>query len=120
MSYSGMDVVLICFAVDNQDSLSNVEEKWIPELEREMGKLNENMPIVVLVGNKGDLADNSPEWNAWRESANELAKRIGAYNDVYYECSAMMDEGVNIIFEDAVRACLRSGSGAGGGCCLLQ
>ncbi|KAG8750110.1 hypothetical protein FRC14_000807, partial [Serendipita sp. 396] len=32
LAYPGADIVLICFSVDNPDSLDNIQEKWVPEV----------------------------------------------------------------------------------------
>ena len=44
------DVVLICFAINNRNSYSNVRTYWYPEISRYCG----NVPIV-LAGTKVDL-----------------------------------------------------------------
>ena len=33
LAYLHTDVFLVCFSFDNRDSLENVEEKWLPELD---------------------------------------------------------------------------------------
>lgn len=119
MSYPGTNVVMICFACDNGDSLSNVEEKWIPELEREFRKINESMPQIILAANKSDLVGGE-EWDEWRAGANALAVRIGAFNGRIYENSAMEGIGVEEIFQDAVRAALSAASPNSEGCCNVQ
>ena len=59
-SYGDTDVMLICFALDNPDSLENVLLNWLPEVRYFCG----NVPIL-LVGNKKDLrrldASSSPD-----------------------------------------------------------
>ena len=102
MNYDEMDVALICFNFDNIESLTNVEASWIPELELESERMNSAMPHVLLVGiSMSDSIDISP---TMRETANSVAKRIGAYNGMFYECNPMTGNGVDIIFEDAVRS----------------
>ena len=32
LSYPDTDVILMCFAIDNPDSLENIPEKWTPEV----------------------------------------------------------------------------------------
>jgi GTPase SAR1 family protein len=48
--YHDVDVVFICFSIDNSQSLLNISERWIMEVEKECP----NVPIV-LVGNKKDI-----------------------------------------------------------------
>ncbi|KAK7497225.1 hypothetical protein BaRGS_00011519 [Batillaria attramentaria] len=48
--YLNKDAVIICFAVDNPDSLHNVETLWAPEVKKYCGQAP-----IILVGNKADL-----------------------------------------------------------------
>ena len=32
LSYPDTDVILMCFSIDNPDSLENIPEKWTPEV----------------------------------------------------------------------------------------
>lgn len=50
LSYPDSHVILICFAVDSPDSLDNVQEKWISEVNH----FCPGLPII-LVGCKKDL-----------------------------------------------------------------
>src|SRR5438045_1789651 len=47
LSYPDASVVLICYSIDNIESLENVEEKWYPEVKT----FCPDIP-VILVGNK--------------------------------------------------------------------
>lgn len=110
LSYPDSDVVLMCFSVDNPDSLQNITEVWTPEVRH----FCPTVPII-LVGNKTDLRNDE-------ETIHELAKaneepirteegratseRIGAY--AFCECSAKLNEGVREVFETATRAALKS------------
>ena len=61
---------------------------------------------IILVGCKSDLrpAQNHPDyWNCvTREQAERVARDIGAMD--YKECSALLIEGVDDVFEAATRA----------------
>ncbi|XP_064649103.1 ras-like GTP-binding protein Rho1 [Lineus longissimus] len=108
LSYPYTDVILMCFSVDNPDSLDNIEEKWLPEIKHYCPKVP-----IVLVGNKKDLRNDS---NVIRElsrhkqlpvkpaEGREMQDKIGAQE--YLECSAKTREGVREIFEAASRAAL--------------
>ena len=50
LAYPGTDVFLLCFALNNLDSLRNIEDKWIPEIKHHRKKAK-----VILVGLKKDL-----------------------------------------------------------------
>ena len=34
MTYLDTDVFIMCFSIDNPESLSNIETKWMPEVQR--------------------------------------------------------------------------------------
>ena len=50
LSYPDSDVIVMCFGIDNPDSLENITEKWQPEVRHFCPRVP-----VVLVGNKKDL-----------------------------------------------------------------
>ncbi|XP_042194859.1 rho-related GTP-binding protein RhoB-like isoform X2 [Callorhinchus milii] len=109
LSYPDTDVILVCFSVDAPDSLWNIPDKWMPEVQH----FCPGVP-VVLVGNKRDLrndervrkelARTKQELLRW-EDGKSIADRIGAYD--YLECSAKTKEGVWEVFETATRASLK-------------
>ncbi|EPZ31144.1 GTP-binding protein rhoA [Rozella allomycis CSF55] len=108
LSYPESHVILICYAVDSPDSLSNVVEKWVTEVIH----FCQGLPYI-LVGCKmdlrndpktiSDLAKNGQEPVSY-EKAREIATNIGAVK--YLECSAKNNEGVREVFEEATRAAL--------------
>ncbi|KAK9894573.1 RhoA protein [Cystobasidium minutum MCA 4210] len=110
LSYPDSHVILICFAVDSPDSLDNVQEKWISEVNH----FCPGLPII-LVGckkdlrydpkTKQDLAKSGQE-PVPTEQAQKVANKIGAVR--YLECSAKTNEGVREVFESATRAALMS------------
>ncbi|KAM4571637.1 transforming protein RhoA-like isoform 1-T1 [Fundulus diaphanus] len=71
LSYPDTDVVLMCFSVDNLDSLENISEKWSPEVKH----FCPNVPII-LVANKKDLRNDE-------QTREALAKRKQAQ---YFHC----------------------------------
>lgn len=111
LSYPNSDVVLMCFSIDNPDSLANVHEKWVPEVRHFCGQ---SVPLI-LVGNKIDLRH---EKNAMKELSNfnqapvtieegrAMFERIKA--NAYMECSAKTREGVSDVFETAAKAALET------------
>ena len=101
LSYPETDVFLICFSVAFKASLSNVEQKWLPEL-KSFADLG--IPLI-LVGTKMDLRNDKKipkEWIVPKEDAEKLAKD---HQDIaaYLECSALTGKGQNEIFELAIR-----------------
>jgi len=108
LSYPQTDVFLVCFSVISSSSFENVKTKWVPEIQHHAP----NVPIV-LVGTKSDLRkdDSTVKQLASRnqkmvtvESAQRMAKEIGAVN--FLECSALTQEGLKQVFDDAIRAAM--------------
>lgn len=130
ISYAKSHVILIAFALDSPDSLDNVSFKWNEEVRQLCGP---NIP-VILVGLKKDLRDRNdgapyvtteqvrttssratdPKADA-AVQGQRVATDIGAR--VYKECSALLNEGVDEIFEAATRQAMvvRATDGRGGG-----
>ena len=110
LSYPDTDVVLMCFSIDNPDSLENIEEKWVPEVRH----FCPTVPII-LIGNKKDLRYNQDtvrELSIQKmepvrfENGKMVSARIGAHD--FLECSAKTKEGVKEVFEAATLAALKS------------
>ena len=126
LMYPGTDVILICFAVNNPGSLTNVVEKWQPEV-----RLHLTKTPILLLGLKTDLrrtGDLSPdvtqdppspdsvfghdEDESWGQEVvsysegQKIAAYIGA--KAYFECSSKFNEGLTPIFQEAARLSLLS------------
>jgi len=108
LSYPQTDVFLVCFSVISSSSFENVKTKWVPEIQHHAP----NVPIV-LVGTKSDLRkdqDTIKQLNSRQqemvkiESAQGMAKDIGAVK--FLECSALTQEGLKQVFDDAIRAAM--------------
>ncbi|KAG2205019.1 hypothetical protein INT47_002643 [Mucor saturninus] len=95
LSYFETDVVVICYAVDNQNSFQNVRDKWLPEVKHYCG----NNVSLVLAGLKIDLRSESNKTISQQQGI-KLAKEIGAK---YGECSAK----ANIAVKDVIRLAAR-------------
>ena len=81
----------------------------------------EQMPPFMIVGNKSDKL-NEPQVRGLGlvDQANSMAQRLGAYGGQCFLCSALAGEGVDEVFNDAVRAVQKAASGGGGGCCSIS
>lgn len=96
LCYPNADIAVICFNVDEPQSLTNVTEKWIPEIRH----ICPRCP-VILVACKIDLRDD-PETLLKLEQRNEKPIRtktgrkvaLQIHADDYIECSAKTHEGV--------------------------
>jgi len=110
LSYPQTDVFLVCFSVANPTSLENIPVKWVPEIRHWC----HDVPIV-LVGNKVDLRDDPTTVERLRDKGREMvdyetglrvAKEIGAIK--YMECSALTQQGLKSVFDEAIRSVLNS------------
>uniref|UniRef100_A0A0N4Z021 Ras-like GTP-binding protein Rho1 n=1 Tax=Parastrongyloides trichosuri TaxID=131310 RepID=A0A0N4Z021_PARTI len=108
LSYPDTDVILMCYSIDSPDSLSNIPEKWTPEVKH----FCQNVPII-LVGNKMDIRDDPIAIEELKklnqepvkyEQGKAMADQIGAF--AYIECSAKTKVCVREVFEMATRAAL--------------
>jgi len=121
LSYPQTDVFLVCFSVIAQASFENVKNKWVPEVQHHCP----NVPMI-LVGCKSDLrtdedtiAQLSQKGKTFvtQEAAQGLAKEIDARN--YLECSALTQEGLKQVFDDAIRAALNPNPKKKKGACSI-
>ncbi|KAL7271405.1 GTP-binding protein Rho1 [Rhizina undulata] len=109
LSYPDSDVILICFSVDLPDSLYNVHEKWIQEVKHFCPSA-----AVVLVACKMDLRnDERVKRLLWEDGEKvPISEQEGAaakkaiFAQVYLECSAKTNEGVQAVFEESARLAL--------------
>jgi len=111
LSYPQTDVFLICFSIISPQSFENIKSKWAPEISHHAP----DVP-VILVGTKADLrGDHSMQSTlaakhlhmVTPEEAQARARDIGGL--AYYECSALTQEGLKTVFDEAIRAALGKG-----------
>jgi len=108
LSYPQTDVFLICFSIISPQSFENVKSKWYPEVQHHCP----DTPII-LVGTKADLRNDHSMASALqakglhmvtRDEATSRQKEISAVS--YLECSALTQEGLKTVFDEAIRAAL--------------
>uniref|UniRef100_UPI00358FB44B rho-related BTB domain-containing protein 2-like n=1 Tax=Myxine glutinosa TaxID=7769 RepID=UPI00358FB44B len=113
-AYGRSDVVVVCFAIANPNSLHHVKTKWLPETKHFCPRTP-----VLLVGCQADLrfADLEAVNRARRplgrmikpsdimtpEAGHEVAHDIGV---PYYETSVVAQFGIKDVFDNAIRAAL--------------
>lgn len=124
LSYPQTDVFLICYSVVNPASFENVRSKWFPEI----GHHAPNTPII-LVGTKSDLKKDAGVLEKMRQKgqqaisdaeAEQMRKNIGAVKNI--ECSALTQQNLKGVFDEAIRAVLSPPAppkGKGRGCMIL-
>lgn len=96
LSYPSTDMFIACFSLESPASFGNVRSQWYPELSYYCPKTP-----IILVGTKMDIADRK---NIEKIMVEKLVKDIGAITCV--ECSAKTNEGVNKVFDAAIRGVL--------------
>ena len=119
LSYPQTDVFLVCYSIISRSSYENVRTKWIPEIKHHVP----DAPFL-LVGTKKDLRDDQDVVNKVGQTlqavdGENLAKELGAR--AYVECSALTQDGLKGVFDEAIRHALNKDTGKKkkGGCILL-
>jgi len=130
LSYDMTDVFLICFAVNDVTSFKNVENKWIKEIshfapgvpfllvgtksdmrseQKELLPASSAEQMSDVKNDSKDLASAIPTEQkpepvdmVLGSSAEQMKERLKAAG--YFECSAMEQEGLRIVFNEAIRA----------------
>ena len=106
LSYPQAHVFVIVCSVIEPSSLENALKKWLPELNEK----NPNAPKIIA-GNKIDLRDdnlveNSKNVHVLKKTAE---KAIADKGCKYLECSALTQEGLKPVFDEAIRSVLKKG-----------
>jgi len=108
LSYPQTDVFLVAFSIVNPASFENVRAKWHPEVSHHCP----STPII-LVGTKVDLREDpstvekllaKKQSAITYEGALQMANEISAAK--YMECSAITQQGLKAVFDEAIRAVL--------------
>jgi len=108
LSYPQTDVFLVCFSVISRSSFENVKTKWVPEIQHHAP----NVPIL-LIGTKSDLRKDDQTISQLNSrgqkmvensEADSMKKEIGAVS--FKECSALTQEGLKQVFDEAIRAAM--------------
>lgn len=117
LSYPQTDVFLICFSVISPVSFKNVKAKWHLEI-----KHHAPDAPYILVGTKQDLRGDEEtiaklaangQKPVSAEEAQALARELEPPAGKYLECSALTQNGLKAVFDDAIRLALTEANGNG-------
>ncbi|KAI5180075.1 Ras-like protein gene family, member A [Nematocida sp. AWRm80] len=97
LSYSNANLIIICYSIEKRDMLSNIEEKWLNEIQN----LCKNVPYF-LVGLKADIRDSASADQqsnfVTTQEGKDLAQKIGA--KYFAECSALTRKNIKETFKE--------------------
>ena len=104
LSYPQTDVFLVCYSVISKTAFESVKDKWIPEITYHCAEAP-----YIIVGTKTDLRyDENIQKKVDRVYSKlegiTLAKEAKALK--YMECSALTQDGLSDMFDEAIRAAL--------------
>ncbi|CAF0825426.1 unnamed protein product [Brachionus calyciflorus] len=108
IAYPNTNIFLVTFSVVMPNSFENIKEKWIPEILHYCP----DAPFMI-VGTQTDLRTDSDTINKLKKNnqkpvtpdqAVRLAKELKAVK--YVECSALTQEGLKDVFDEAIVAAL--------------
>jgi len=121
---------LTAFSVVNPSSFENGRVNWYPEVSHHCP----NTPLI-LVGTKVDLREDSStveKLASKKQAPITFEQGLGMVSEInaakYMECSALTQQGLKAVFDEAIRSVLsppvvagkeKKGGGGGRGCTLL-
>ena len=106
LNYPGTDVFILCFSIISPISLSSIKCKWLPEVLHYCPSAK-----LLLVGTKADLRHDPKVLEGLKRDGlqpiscsdgEKVAREIAAV--AYVECSALMQQNLNQVFEEAIKA----------------
>lgn len=105
-SYRDSEVIIVCYSVNDADSLQNIKDVWIQEAKSHVKR---KKPII-LIGCQSDVRlkrrHSSGDSYVTLEEGEAFAKEIGA--DAYLECSSLTMDGVSEVFSSVVNLALKN------------
>ncbi|XP_063721357.1 uncharacterized protein LOC134847974 [Symsagittifera roscoffensis] len=97
--YPACNIIILCFAVNDKNSVENVKSYWLPE-----ARHNAPSKPIILVGTKADTRHDSQIQSSYlisKDQSEQLKKQCGAC--LYVECSAKDRSNVDLVFVSAIK-----------------
>jgi small GTP-binding protein len=98
--YPICDVFLVCFSLNDRETLNNIPLIWFPYIK----KFASNAPIL-LVGTKSDLWKPGEDNHTLPAQIDQVFQQVKAFK--FIECSAKKNENVNRVFDFVIQAFLQ-------------
>lgn len=124
LSYRDTHAFLICFSIDDKSSLTNIKEKWVPEMVHYYGE--GERPKFILVGTKCDLRGKTENEEITEAMVTELREKITKDYTLtidlgYCETSALNNIGITDLFNFLLGKLVEHEEmrKANNGCCTL-
>ena len=121
LSYPQTDVFLVAFSIISPHSFDNVKSKWWPEIQHHAP----GVPIL-LVGTKSDLRTDQTMISQLQAKGLHViteAEAQGRQRDIgatkYLECSALTQDGLKNVFDEAIRAAISKPKKAAKKACIV-
>ncbi|CAG8651250.1 32572_t:CDS:2, partial [Racocetra persica] len=96
IEYEDTGVIILCFALDAPQTLTNIEKIWIPDIKK---KFPHKMPPLLLVGNNKQIEDSIPVIDSEDFTYAEIFKS-------YMEVNPMNEENCIKVFDKISLACV--------------
>lgn len=97
LAFCNVDIIIICFSIENHESFDLIKAIWIKEINKFLPQT-----VVGLVGLKSDLRKRQDECMLIQpKDIENLAKELNA--KFYFECSAIENKNVHEIFQETCR-----------------
>jgi len=124
--YPNTDVFLVCYAVDSETSVKNINDKWVGEINHHASESR-----IILVGLKSDIRTDSSlqaklkqEGKALvsKEKVEAAAKTAGetmSQEVKHLECSSLKMHNIDQVFEEAIKVALEKNNKKDTPCCTV-
>eukprot|EP00485_Elphidium_margaritaceum_P022820 CAMPEP_0202711214 /NCGR_PEP_ID=MMETSP1385-20130828/23057_1 /ASSEMBLY_ACC=CAM_ASM_000861 /TAXON_ID=933848 /ORGANISM="Elphidium margaritaceum" /LENGTH=734 /DNA_ID=CAMNT_0049370901 /DNA_START=26 /DNA_END=2230 /DNA_ORIENTATION=+ len=100
-AFKNSDIILCCFDISNEMSLTHIEQNWLQEIEQ----FSAVRPILMLIGLKSDLRDTADaDTLISDDDIDRFKAKHGATFIEYMEVSALKKRNVESIFEHGINA----------------